>query len=197
MLRYTIGIDEVGRGPLAGPVSIGIVVCKSLLAIPELTDSKKMSEAARERVAALACDLQKGDTIAFGVYSAAAGVIDAIGIEAAIRGIIATGLRELAPDPSRVEVVLDGKLHAPKEYRQQTIIHGDLLIPAISLAAVVAKVERDRGMVEIAKKYPRYGFENHKGYGTAEHIAAIQKWGASPIHRMSYLKNILGVSMPA
>jgi ribonuclease HII len=197
-MRYIVGIDEVGRGPLAGPVSIGIVVCKTLLVMPELTDSKKMTAPARERAAALAGEREAAGELAFGVYSAPARVIDAIGIEAALRGLIAKGLKELAPKPSEAEVILDGRLFAPKEYHQQTVIRGDVLVPAISLAAVVAKVSRDRYMEKTAaKKYPGYGFENHKGYGTAEHLSALKKLGASPMHRMTYLSKIIGASMPA
>ncbi len=196
--RRIVGIDEVGRGPLAGPVSIGIVVCKTLLVMPELTDSKKMTEAGRERVLALARERQSDGELSFGIYSAPAKLIDSIGIESTIRSLIAKGLAELAPDPSEVEVVLDGRLHAPKEYAQQTIIHGDLLVPAISLAAVVAKCTRDRYMAtDIAKKYPTYAFEEHKGYGTALHLERLKRYGPSPVHRMSFLSNILGASIPA
>ncbi len=196
-MRLIVGIDEVGRGPLAGPVSIGIVVAKTLIVMPELIDSKRMTEAARERCARLAGDMQKAGDIAFAVFSAPARLIDAIGIEECLRRIIAKGLRELAPDPSKAEVILDGRLHAPKEYHQQTIIHGDDLVPAISLAAVVAKVARDGHMTKMGKIYPGYGFERHKGYGTAEHMDAIKKLGPSPIHRMTYLSGILSASIPA
>ncbi|MBI3574041.1 ribonuclease HII [Candidatus Kaiserbacteria bacterium] len=198
MRRYIVGIDEVGRGPLAGPVSIGIVVCKTLLVIPELTDSKKMTEAARKRASALAGGMQKEGSITFGIYSASAHEIDSCGIELAIKRIIRKGLSELAPEPSNVEVVLDGRLRAPEEYRQQTVIGGDSLIPAISLAAVVAKVARDRYMATTAaQRFPAYGFERHKGYGTAEHVSALRKVGPSAIHRMTYLSRITDVSMPA
>ncbi|OGG44541.1 hypothetical protein A2841_01155 [Candidatus Kaiserbacteria bacterium RIFCSPHIGHO2_01_FULL_48_10] len=196
-MRLIVGVDEVGRGPLAGPVSIGIVVCKKLLMMPELTDSKKMTEDARERVYELAVDRKKEGEIDFGVFSASASVIDEIGIEDALRRIIAQGLRTLVPEAEKADVILDGRLSAPKEYRQQTLIGGDLLVPAISLASVVAKVERDHYMVRIAEKYPAYGFEEHKGYGTARHIMAIQEKGPSAIHRMSFLKNITGATMPA
>jgi ribonuclease HII len=94
-------------------------------------------------------------------------------------------------------VVLDGRLHAPKEYRQQTIIHGDDLIPAISLAAVLAKVSRDHLMGRMAVRHPGYGFEEHKGYGTQAHRDALQKLGPCPIHRMSYLSGILGDTIAA
>ena len=196
-MRLIVGIDEVGRGPLAGPVSIGIVVCKKLLVMPELTDSKKMTEEARERVYALAREREREAEILFGVFSASATVIDEVGIEDALCRIIAQGLRELVPEADSAEVILDGRLHAPKEYRQQCIIGGDILVPAISLAAVVAKVERDHHMVRMATKYPDYGFEEHKGYGTARHIRAIQEKGPSTIHRITFLKNIIGATMLA
>ncbi len=190
-MRLIVGIDEVGRGPLAGPVSIGIVVCKKLLFMPELTDSKKMTELARERTRERADELEKEGIIRFGVFSASAVVIDTVGIEEAIARIIAQGLGELVPESESADVVLDGRLRAPKEYRQQSIIGGDVLVPAISLAAVVAKVERDRHMVSMAGTYPDYGFDEHKGYGTLRHIAAIQKHGPSPIHRKTFLRNFL------
>lgn len=196
-MRLIVGVDEVGRGPLAGPVSIGIVVCKKLLCIPELTDSKKMTEEARERVYALAAERAEAGEISFGVYSTSASVIDQVGIEDAIRRIITQGLRELTPHAELAEVILDGRLSAPKEYRQQSLIGGDVLVPAISLASVVAKVERDRYMVRMAEKYPDYGFEEHKGYGTARHIAAIHEKGPSAIHRMTFLTNIINDRMPA
>ena len=194
-MKCIVGIDEVGRGPLAGPVSIGIVVCKTLLVMPELTDSKKMTEAARERVTALAGDMQKDGAIRFGIYSAPASEIDTHGIEAAIRRLIAKGLAELVPEPEAAEVILDGRLHAPSVYRQQTVIHGDILVPAISLAAVVAKVSRDHLMVRMGEHYPGYGFERHKGYGTAEHVAMLKMMGPSPIHRLSFLSNIISASI--
>ena len=156
-----------------------------------------MTEDARERVYELAVDRKKEGEIDFGVFSASASVIDEIGIEDALRRIIAQGLRTLVPEAEKADVILDGRLSAPKEYRQQTLIGGDLLVPAISLASVVAKVERDHYMVRIAEKYPAYGFEEHKGYGTARHIMAIQEKGPSAIHRMSFLKNITGATMPA
>jgi len=191
-MRFIVGIDEVGRGPLAGPVAIGIVVCRSLLFIPELTDSKKMTESARAMIAEKAKEMQKEGSIACGVFSASAKMIDSDGIETVIRGLIARGLKELVPDPATADVILDGRLSAPKEYRQQTLIGGDMLVPAISLASVIAKVARDRYMSTSAhQKFPQYGFDSHKGYGTASHIAAIREHGPSSFHRMSFLSNIL------
>ena len=190
--KLIVGIDEVGRGSVAGPVSVGIVVCEAVPEIPGLTDSKKMTEKARLRVSALASEMQSTGQLRFGIYSVPAGIIDSGGISRAIASAIARGLSELAPDASLVKVFLDGSLKAPREYEQTTIIGGDLLVPAISLASVVAKVERDRYMAEEAHAaYPNYGFDRHKGYGTAAHLAAIKTYGLSPIHRRSFLTKFM------
>ena len=197
-MRSIVGIDEVGRGPLAGPVSVGIVVCKRHFSIEGITDSKLMGEADREAVYAIAQSMVVAGTITFGVYSTSAQDIDKDGIERAISGAISRGLASLMPDPKDADVVLDGRLRAPSTYRQQSIIHGDLLVPAISLAAIVAKVTRDRHMAgDVASEYPAYGFAAHKGYGTKDHIAAIKQHGPSPIHRMSFLSNIMGATIHA
>lgn len=196
--KYSIGIDEVGRGPLAGPVSIGIVVLPVTFDLAEaftgtgLTDSKKMSPAARERVHALASELQALGHFTFGVYSVTAREIDAHGIETAQRKAVQEGLEKLAVDFREAEVLLDGRLKAPREFTQRSIIGGDLSEIVISLASVVAKVERDAYMTTVAhKKYPQYGFDSHKGYGTEAHITAIRTHGLTPIHRRSFLKNIV------
>jgi len=191
--KLIVGIDEVGRGPVAGPVSIGIVLCRTELSIPELNDSKQMTEKARERVYALAETLRMSGDIEFGVYSETADVIDQKGIEHALRSAIQKGLHDMNIHFDEVEIKLDGRLKAPREFLQESIIHGDSLIPAISLASVVAKVERDRYMVEeVHRAYPEYGFDAHKGYGTAAHIAAIKQNGLSPLHRVSFLRRVLG-----
>ena len=93
----------------------------------------------------------------------------------------------LAPDPTEVRVLLDGLLHAPEEYEQETIIKGDALEPVISLASIAAKVRRDRLMKRLALAYPEYFFEVHKGYGTKKHYEALKKWGPSDIHRKTFL----------
>ncbi len=190
--KIIVGIDEVGRGPLAGPVSVGIVACKTHFVIDGITDSKLMTEAARERVYKLAKEMMRRGELIFGVYSTTASYIDRGGIEVAIADAIQRGLAELAPDTTKVELVLDGHLKAPAEYRQQSLIHGDALVPAISLAAIVAKVERDRYMSGKAHKaYPQYAFDEHKGYGTLTHIKNIRIHGMSPLHRRSFLRNIV------
>lgn len=101
------------------------------------------------------------------------------------------GVRTLAAKPYGVRIMLDGLLHAPEEYKQQTIVRGDVTEPIISLASIAAKVERDRLMKKLAKKYPNYAFEVHKGYGTAKHRKAIKRFGLSDIHRQSFCKNLI------
>jgi ribonuclease HII len=137
-VRYIVGVDEVGRGPLAGPVSVGIVVIPRAHDISQyfakLTDSKQMTEKAREAACVEAELLQKNGTISYGVFSSSAEQIDEWGIEAAISVAIVKGITKLAPNHEECEVFLDGRLKAPKEYKQQAIIRGDSLIPAISLA---------------------------------------------------------------
>lgn len=190
--KIIVGIDEVGRGPLAGPVSVGIAVLLSGVVPPGVRDSKQLTEGAREAVYGLAQELVEAGELVFGVYSVPASSIDTWGIERAIATAIARGMTGLSLSPQQVTLKLDGRLKAPPEFSQETIIRGDALVPAISLASVVAKVERDRYMVRVAhKKYPHYGFDVHKGYGTRAHREALQQHGPSPLHRRSFIRNIV------
>ncbi len=190
--KIIVGIDEVGRGPLAGPVSIGIAACLGGTLPFLVKDSKQMTEKAREAVYGLAQELHQTGELVFGVYSVPAEKVDAWGITRAIAEAVARGLRDLALDPKEVELKLDGRLRAPHTFSQEAIIRGDMLVPIISLASVVAKVERDRYMTDVAHRdYPAYGFDSHKGYGTAAHYVAIQSHGLSPLHRRSFLKKIM------
>jgi ribonuclease HII len=116
-----------------------------------------------------------------------AETIDIEGIVPAVRKALYRGVRALAPDATLVCVQLDGALRAPPEYSQETIINGDELVPIISLASIAAKVERDRLMCSLAKEYPEYSFEKHKGYGTKAHYEALQKHGLCTIHRRSFI----------
>ncbi len=200
MAFFLVGIDEVGRGPLAGPVSLGIVVAPPTYDIsyvlPEVNDSKAMTERARERVYRQALELRNNGALSFGVFSEPASLIDELGIEHAIRSCVEKGLKELLKEGDTAHVFLDGRLRAPKEYSQESIIRGDSVVPLISLASVVAKCERDEFMTTtLAKEYPEYGFEKHKGYGTEAHIQMIKKHGASPVHRRSFLSNVFGVTI--
>lgn len=205
-MRFILGVDEAGRGPLAGPVSVGIVAVPEGFDVakefPGVADSKKLSEKKREkiyeRLVMLAGRGDPGTTdslrspgygagVRFTVEFESAETIDREGIVVAVRRAVSRGVNTLAPDAALVRVQLDGSLRAPVEYAQETIINGDELIPLISLASIAAKVERDRLMVALAREYPEYGFETHKGYGTRMHYEMLQKHGLCAIHRRSFI----------
>lgn len=198
MVDFIIGVDEAGRGPLAGPVAVGVVMVPKGFtvkkAFPGVADSKKLSAKKREEIFALLAERpQQG--VRCTVVFASAKMIDKKGISVAIRESVAKGVRLLTADikagPLCVEVLLDGSLCAPSEYKQKTIIKGDVTEPIISLASIAAKVTRDRLMQRLAQKYPGYGFERHKGYGTKAHYAALTRLGLSPEHRTTFLKKSL------
>ncbi len=191
MKKSLIGIDEAGRGPLAGPVAVGAVMVPadfdwSLVA--GATDSKKMTEKARERIYAIMLQLRETGVLDFAVAFSSAKMIDTEGIVPAVHTAIASALVKFSEvKPREVKVLLDGGLRAPDHFLdQETIIRGDLLEPVISLASIAAKVERDRLLVKAAKRYPFYGFEIHKGYGTLAHRSAIQKYGLCDLHRATF-----------
>jgi ribonuclease HII len=121
------------------------------------------------------------------VQFSAASVIDDLGMTGAVAVAIERGITELGLEPGMVEVLLDGALKAPAEFQQKTIIHGDSLVPIISLASVAAKVSRDRVMRDLAQQYPVYGFEQHKGYATEAHYAALKVHGLSTVHRHTFV----------
>ncbi len=186
-----LGVDEAGRGPLAGPVAVGVVAVPVGFIVekefPGVADSKKLSEKKREKILQmLEARVAKGDA-RFIVEFETAEIIDEKGIVFAVSCALSRGVNTLAPDSALVRIQLDGSLHAPSEYAQETIINGDELIPLISLASIAAKVSRDRQMVEFSKKYPLYGFEKHKGYGTKFHYEMLKQYGPCAIHRKSFL----------
>ncbi len=193
--KYIIGIDEVGRGPLAGPITF-CAVCL-LIKFPKsfskgVRDSKKLSPKQREEWDKKIRLAEKAGKLEFVIASISAEIIDKKGLSFAGKFAIKKILKKLGKKPKEVLVLLDGGLHAEKEFiSQETIIKGDEKIPAISLASILAKVYRDKKMVNFSKKFPQYGFDIHKGYGTKKHIKAIQKYGISSIHRKSFLKGIL------
>lgn len=191
-VKYIIGIDEVGRGPLAGPVAVGVVCATTQLleAFIAIKESKQLSEKKREswseKILA-AC----GDNLSCAVCYVSAEEIDAIGIAPAIKKALEEGLTQLAVPPTECRVLLDGGLHAPAEYiDQETIVGGDGKEVVIAMASVIAKVSRDRLMVELSATYPEYDFAKHKGYGTKAHMDAIRTHGLSKEHRRSFCKNI-------
>lgn len=190
MRRLLIGVDEAGRGPLAGPVSIGIVAVPVRFNLanhfPGLKDSKQLSAKRREDLYKIIVQHAHAGNLDFCYRYTGPGVIDTIGINRAVRHAIYRGVRAVALEPRHVHVLLDGLLYAPKAYSQETIIGGDESEPLIALASIVAKVRRDRLMRRLARQYPEYGFDEHKGYGTKSHYAAIQKYGLSDIHRRTY-----------
>ncbi len=190
-MKYLLGVDEAGRGPLAGPVAVGVVAVQEgfdiLAAFPGLNDSKKLSEKKREALYELLLVEGKRGTVRATVCFGSEKTIDERGIAYAVFSALSRGVRSLAPRPEEVKIVLDGSLRAPKAYAQETIIGGDASVPAIMLASVAAKVARDRLMHKLSAAYPQYGFETHKGYGTKAHFAAIEEHGLSPIHRRSFV----------
>ncbi len=195
--KYLIGIDEAGRGPLAGPVSVGVVIIntndfkKRKKWFNGIKDSKKLSEKSREEWFAKIKKAKHDGWMEFVAAFGSARAIDKIGINRVIRDAINRALLKLVPDPRQTKVLLDGGLRAPTNYIfQETIIKGDEKEPTIAAASIVAKVSRDRLMKKTAKKYPRYDFEKHKGYGTPGHYQKIKRHGPSPIHRRSFLKNM-------
>jgi ribonuclease HII len=198
-MKYMVGIDEVGRGPLAGPVTVGVVVCeekkykllKNNKKLPPLgKDSKKLKEKDREKYVKVLEELKKQKVINFSVVHVSNTIIDTKGISYAIKKGIKDGFKNLKIKQRNTEVLLDGGLKAPEGFKQKTIIKGDEKEKIIAWASILAKVSRDELMLKIGKKYPEYGLQIHKGYGTAKHRKAIQKHGVSKVHRLSFCKNI-------
>jgi len=203
-MKWIVGIDEVGRGPLAGPVTVCAVAMtyktyEKMLAKEswaELTDSKQLNERLREKWSKQAHDLQTRGTIQFATASRSAAMIDKKGIAVCIRECIAENLETLNLDPKKCSVLLDGSLKAPSAYiHQKTIIRGDSSEKIISLASVIAKVQRDHYMIALYKKQLKnnrdYGWDKNKGYGTKAHILAIKKQGITSFHRKSFLTRII------
>lgn len=198
-MKFVIGIDEAGRGPLAGPVTVGSfgttektakLILKNFFD-GNLRDSKKLSEKKREEIFAKLSLLKKEGSVSFEVSHSTPKMIDKMGISYAIKTGIEKCLENLNIENYKLKILLDGLLKAPAKYKdQETIIKGDESSVFIACASIVAKVSRDRLMRKLAKKYPLYGFEIHKGYGTALHRNLIKKLGPSIIHRRSFCKNI-------
>ncbi len=190
-MRWLVGVDEAGRGPLAGPVAVGVVAVPLRFDIKRaflgVNDSKQLSEAKREEIFTEAMARHKAGDIKLCARLVGPVYIDTYGITSAVRRGVYSGVRSLA-EPDNSFIKLDGLLKAPPEYKQETIIKGDALEPIISLASIIAKVRRDRLMKRIANEYPQYGFEVHKGYGTQKHREKIGEWGLCAIHRRSFCK---------
>jgi len=202
--KYTVGIDEVGRGPIAGPVAVGAFVfleenVKKIFR--KVKESKQLSEKQREEWFDIIQAQKKLGGVDFAVTFQSEKIIDTKGLSFAIRTALKKSLGEIimrsdltlgeGPTSPLGKVLLDGGLKAPLEFtNQKTIIKGDEKEVVIALASICAKVTRDRKMRQYAKKFPEYGFDVHKGYGTRKHYEVIKKNGLTEIHRRSFLKGI-------
>lgn len=192
--KLVLGIDEAGRGPLAGPVTLAAVVYPKTAVknfFKGVRDSKHLSSKSREEWFK---KMKKHPKILYSTASVGARTIDRIGIAPAIRRAIGRLLRKmdkgLFKKDREIRVLLDGSLRAPEKYLQKTIIKGDEKIPVIAAASIVAKVSRDRKMRRISRVFPQYAFDVHKGYGTRLHYKLLKKHGLSPIHRKTFLSSL-------
>lgn len=194
-MRYRVGIDEAGRGALAGPVCVGAVL------VPEDFDWREAYQLVTRRGAVKLKDSKKltGQQrdilykyiVEHGMLRHAAAFVDAhtideIGIVNAANQAASVAARSLEIAPARVDVLLDAGLRVPSHWSQESFVRGDETIPAISLASIIAKVSRDRYMEDIAKDFAQYGFEAHKGYGTVYHRSSIARYGLSSVHRVTF-----------
>lgn len=193
---YVVGIDEAGRGPLAGPVSVAAIAIREDFYAPlmrdfkKVRDSKQLSENLREEWLVKIKKYKKG-IILHSVSLVGNTFIDERGIVKAVSTALSRSLKKLDVPAHKCRVLLDGSLTAPKEFlNQKTIIRGDETERIIAMASIVAKVHRDRHMKRKGKEFPKYGFDVHKGYGTENHIRKIKKHGLSLIHRRSFLKGL-------
>lgn len=175
------GVDEAGRGPLAGPVVAAAVILPTNHKIKGLDDSKKLSHAQRLEI----FEQIRDKATAVGVGIADVALIDKVNILKA--SLFAMREAILALDPAPHYVLVDGNKKVQVDLPQKTVVGGDAKVKSIAAASIVAKVLRDKLMLDYAKSYPDYGFDKHKGYGTKEHLAALDKFGPSPIHRMSWM----------
>ena len=185
MYSYICGIDEVGRGPLAGPVVAGAVILPKDCDILYINDSKKLSAAKRDEL----YDEIMEKAVAVGLGYVGPERIDEINILQATYEAMREALAKLDPQP---EVLLNDAVTIPGvNYKQVPIIKGDAKSISIGAASIIAKVTRDRLMEEYDRMFPQYGFASNKGYGSAEHIAALKEYGPTPIHRRSFIKNFM------
>lgn len=179
------GMDEVGRGPLAGPVVAGCVVMPLQPLLSYINDSKKVSEKRRELLYPQIIET----ALDYATAWVGSEVIDEINILEATRVAFEQAFSKMKLPIT--DVMIDALSGLKLPAKQHIVIHGDALSYSIATASILAKVERDRYMVEQDKLYPQYGFAKNKGYGTKEHILAIRKYGACPIHRKTFIKNFI------
>lgn len=180
------GIDEAGRGPLAGPVCAAAVILPERLDIPGLNDSKKLTDKKRREL----FPIIKEQAVAFGLGWASQEEIDEINILQATFLAMSRAVEQLKIRPDLA--LVDGNRAPALDLPVETVVKGDSLSASIAAASVLAKVSRDDVMLRMAEEYPGYGFEVHKGYGTKAHYEALRKFGPSPIHRRTFLKKFYG-----
>lgn len=185
--EYIAGIDEAGRGPLAGPVVAASVILPKDCEILYLNDSKQLSAKRRDEL----FDEIKQKAIAYGIGIVSQGRIDDINILQATYEAMREAIGQMS-EKQNPDLLLVDAVHIPDvDIKQVGIVKGDAKSVSIAAASILAKVTRDRFMVEMDKLYPEYGFASHKGYGSKSHIEAIKKYGASPIHRQTFIKNFV------
>ena len=180
------GVDEAGRGPLAGPVCAAAVILPKGLVIPGLNDSKKLSDKRRREL----FPIIQQEAVSFGIAFASQEEIDEINILQATFLAMRRAMEQLNPQPEFA--LIDGNRETDFGLPVKTVVKGDSISANIAAASILAKVTRDNIMVELAQQYPEYGFEIHKGYGTKAHYEALRTYGPCPIHRKTFLKKFYG-----
>lgn len=183
-VRLLCGVDEAGRGPLAGPVCAAAVILPRGLEIENLNDSKKLSEKRREELYDVICK----EAVSYGIAFAEVEEIEAFNILEATFLAMNRAIAKLSPMPELA--LIDGNRAKGISVPAHAVIKGDGKCADIAAASILAKVTRDRYMLGMAEKYPEYHFEKHKGYGTKAHYEALREYGPSPIHRMSFLRKM-------
>lgn len=182
-----VGLDEVGRGSVAGPLAVGAVVLDSKRVIEGLNDSKKISPDKRKRIA----QEIKENAIAWHVFYVEAADIDRQGMARSLRQAFSGALQAIdAANPGISKVLIDGNPLGIDE-REESVVKGDSKSASIAAASIIAKVERDTLMEELDSTFPQYGFSSHKGYGSQEHIEAIKKFGLSSVHRETFCQSFI------
>ena len=185
-IELICGVDEAGRGPLAGPVCAAAVILPANIEIPGLNDSKKLTDKKRREL----FPIIKEKAIAYSIAFASHTEIDEINILQATYLAMERAINGLSVKPQMA--LIDGNRAKDFGLPVQTVVHGDSLSASIAAASILAKVTRDDYMEQMAEQYPEYGFEIHKAYGTKTHYEALRTHGACPIHRMSFLKKFYG-----
>ena len=178
------GVDEAGRGPLAGPVCAAAVILPRNIDIPGLNDSKKLSEKQRESL----YDIIVRESLSYGIAFSTVEEIEQLNILQATFLAMNRAISQLSLKPELA--LIDGNRNTGIDMPSQCVVKGDSKCVDIAAASILAKVTRDRYMYELAQEYPQYHFEKHKGYGTKLHYEAIREYGPSPVHRMSFLKRM-------